>query len=298
MKNICVLFMLCMLVATAASAQNSTSPQGGTAIYDGAAACVGSSFTGSTSGSNTGVLPPPCTDGSGNGSWFTVMNASLKGSTNKTYFVSPSLVTGLYTNTQVSGKNSGTPTSETATAVASVAVRVLLDCVGCSMAGQPQTGTATWTMAGYPDAGSGQPNQGGSGIIFDARIQQLTATLGQAITSGCLTFTTTLSNTCPPEVMNLILDTTSAHTFNFILPEVGAGQHTVTIQARLDAGDICYSTKGYITTCSRRSGCQQFPCVVYLCSPLWSGLSDGHTGSIGSRLQLLTPETRRARWSG
>jgi hypothetical protein len=105
-------------------------------------------------------------------------------------------------------------------------------------------------MAGYPDAGSGLPNQGGSGIIFNARIQQLTATLGQAITSTCLTFTTTLSNTCPPEVINLILDTTSAHSFNFILPEVGAGQHTVTIQARLDAGDICYSTKGYITTCS------------------------------------------------
>jgi hypothetical protein len=32
--------------------------------------------------------------------------------------------------------------------------------------------------------------------------------------------------------------------------ERGAGQHTVTVQARLDAGDICYSTKGYITTCS------------------------------------------------
>jgi hypothetical protein len=178
------------------------------------------------------------------------MTASLKASSNKTFFVSPSVVTGLYTNTQVSGKTSGTPSSQTATAVASVAVRVLLDCAGCANPGQPQVQNVSWAMAGYPDAGSGQPNQGGSGIIFDARIQQLTATLGQAITSGCLTFTTTLSNTCPPEVVNLILDTTSAHTFNFILPEVGAGQHTVTVQARLDAGDICYSTKGYITTCS------------------------------------------------
>lgn len=239
--------LLCLLFASVASAQNSTSPQGGTAIYNGAAACVGSSFQ---AGSNTGPLPPPCTDGSKNGSWFTVMTASLKASTNKTFFVSPSLVTGLYTNTQVSGKTSGNPSSETATAAASVAVRVLLDCAGCSTPGQPQTQNVSWAMAGYPDAGSGLPNQGGSGIIFNARIQQLTATLGQAITSTCLTFTTTLSNTCPPEVINLILDTTSAHTFNFILPEVGAGQHTVTIQARLDAGDICYSTKGFITTCS------------------------------------------------
>ena len=182
------------------------------------------------------------------------MNALLKASTNKTYFVSPSLITGLYTNTQVSGKNSGTPTSETSTAAASVAVRVLLDCVGCGLPGSTsQPGLATWSMAGYPDAGSGHPNEGGTGIIFDARIQQLTATLGQAITSTCLTFTTLggLSNTCPPEVIDLLLATTSAHTFNFILPELGAGQHTVTIQARLDAGAICYSTKGTITTCSK-----------------------------------------------
>jgi hypothetical protein len=239
--------LLPLFLATVASAQSTTSPQGGTAIYNGGVACVGSSFQ---PGTNTGPLPPPCTDGSNNGSWFTVMNASLKASTNKTFFVSPSLVTGLYTNTQVSGKTSGSPSSQTATAVASVAVRVLLDCVGCANPGQPQVQNVSWTMAGYPDAGSGQPNQGGSGIVFDARIQQLTATLGQAITSGCLTFTTTLSNTCPPEVIDLILDTTSAHTFNFILPEVGAGQHTVTIQARLDAGDICYSAKGVMTSCS------------------------------------------------
>ncbi len=63
MKNICLVFVLCMLVATAASAQQSASPQGGTAIYNGGAACVGSSFTGATSGTNTGLLPPPCTDG-------------------------------------------------------------------------------------------------------------------------------------------------------------------------------------------------------------------------------------------
>jgi hypothetical protein len=233
---------LVLLVAGTASAQQGSSPQGGTAIYDGAAACVGSSFTGATSGSNTGVLPPPCTDTSGGGVWFTVMNASLKASTNKTFFVSPSLVTGLYTNTQVSGKTSGTPTSETATSVASVAVRVLLDCNGCALPGASQTTLASWTMAGYPD-------QGGSGIIFDARIQQLTATLGQAITSTCLNLTL-LTNTCPPEVIDLILDTTSAHTFNFILPEVGAGTHTVTIQARLDAGKVCYSTKGAVVNCS------------------------------------------------
>ena len=57
-NGLIVVAALVLFVAGTASAQNSTSPQGGTAIYDGAAACVGSSFTGATSGSNTGVLPP------------------------------------------------------------------------------------------------------------------------------------------------------------------------------------------------------------------------------------------------
>jgi len=32
--------------------------------------------------------------------------------------------------------------------------------------------------------------------------------------------------------------------------EVGAGQHTITVQARLDARNICYNSNGAITTCS------------------------------------------------
>jgi hypothetical protein len=211
-------------------AQSSTSPQGGAAIYPGPAVCVASqsSFSGSQNFQ-------PCVDSSNNGQWFTVMNASLKTSTNKTLFVSPSLVTGIYTNTQVKGNGS----SQTATAVASVAVRVLIDCSNCAAPANPQTQPALFSAAGYPDAG-------GSGVVFDARIQQLTALLGNAITNTCLVDLTT----CPPEVVDLILATTSAHTFNFILPEVGAGQHTVTIQARLDAGNICYNNSGAVTTCS------------------------------------------------
>src|ERR1700747_3180699 len=98
------------------SAQTSTSPQGGAAIYPGPAVCVSSQ---NIAGSQNFQ---PCMDSSNNGQWFTVMNASVKTSTNKTLFVSPSLVTGLYTNTQVKGGSSGT--SQTATAVASVAGRL------------------------------------------------------------------------------------------------------------------------------------------------------------------------------
>jgi hypothetical protein len=213
-------------------AQTSTSPQGGAAIFTGPNAICASSQSGISGAQNF----QPCVDSNNNGQWFTVMNASIKTSTNKTLFVSPSLVTGLYSNTQVKGGSSGT--SQTATAVASVAVRVLLDCSNCAAVGSPQTTPAYFSSAGYPDAA-------GSGIVFDARIQQLTATLGSVITSTCLVDL----STCTPEQIDLILSTTSAHSFNFILKQVGSGQHVVTVQARLDAGNVCYNNLGSVTIC-------------------------------------------------
>ena len=222
-------FCLATLLPSTSAAQTSTSPQGGAAIYPGPAVCVSSQ---NIAGSQNFQ---PCMDSSNNGQWFTVMSAAVKTSTNKTLFVSPSLVTGIYTNTQVKGNGS----SQTATAVASVAVRVLLDCANCGSVGAVQTQPALYSVAGFPD-------QGGSGIVFDARIQQLTAVLGQAITSTCIADITT----CSQEMIDLILSTTSAHSFNFILTQVGAGQHTITVQARLDAGNICYGSSGAVTTCS------------------------------------------------
>jgi hypothetical protein len=221
-----------------ASAQNSTSPQGGTAIYKGAVKCAS---TGTLPADQAGLLAPPCVSAANEGQWITVMNASLKTSTNKTLFISPSLVTGLYTNTQVKGNNSGIPTSQTATAVASVAVRVLLDCSDCGAAGTISN-TPTFARAAEPDAD-------GSGIVFDARIQQLTATLGQAINDACLaTSTIGTVDACPQEVIDLILSTTSAHTFNYIMTQVGSGVHKITLQSRLNAGRRCYDDSGLGTT--------------------------------------------------
>lgn len=226
-----------LLISTGLFAQSTTSSQGAAAI-NSAVVCAGSSFQ---SGSNTGVLPPPCTDNNNNGQWFTVMNASIKTSNTTDLFISPSLVTGLYTNTQIKG-NKTTATSETATSVGSVAVRVLLDCSNCAAAGSAQTGDVSYAQ-------SGQPDPDGNGIVYDARIQQLTGTLGQAITSGCLNLATQ-SDTCGPEILDLILSTTSAHTFNYIMLNVGSGQHTITVQARLNTGAVCYNTNGSGTTCS------------------------------------------------
>jgi hypothetical protein len=214
--------MICVASLCLGSAQaqsgTSTSPQGAAGIYTGSAVCASSS---------SGLTPSisTCTDNSNNGLWFTVMNASVKTSNTTDLFISPSLVTGLYTETQVKGSSAGT--SQTAAATGSVAVRVIIDCTNCAPAGSAQPGLASFAAAAQPD-----PK--GSGIVFDARIQQLTATLGQVVTSACLT-----TNTCTDEQINLVLDTTSAHTFNFILLNVGSGTHTITVQARLDAGQVC-----------------------------------------------------------
>lgn len=210
---------LAAFVPAALLAQSSTSPQGAAGIYTGSAVCVSSS-------AGLGSSLQPCTDSTGNGQWFTVENASLKTSNTTDLFISPSLVTGLYTETKVKGNSSGA-TSETAAATGSVAVRVLLDCKNCALPGTVQTATAQFAKAAEPD-----PN--GTGIVFDARMQNLTATLGQAIEGDCLA-----NNDCTQEQIDLILSTTSAHTFNFVLLNAGSGTHTITVQARLDAGQVC-----------------------------------------------------------
>ena len=217
-----ICFLASFTFGTAWGHGTSTSPQGAAGIYSGSAVCASSS---------SGLTPsiPTCTDGASNGQWFTVMNASVKTSTTTDLFISPSLVTGLYTETQVKGSSSGT--SQTSAATGSVAVRVLIDCSTCATPGTVQSGPpATYTAAAEPD-----PN--GTGVVFDARIQQLTATLGQVITSTCLT-----ANNCTNEQIDLVLNTTSAHTFNFVLLNVGSGVHTITVQARLNAGQVCTNT--------------------------------------------------------
>src|SRR5258706_12107089 len=150
MKKICGILALSMLVATVASAQTSTSPQGGAAIYNHAAVCTSATFPNAFA-SPTGTLPPPCVNTNGNGQWFTVMTASLKASQTTSFFISPSLVTGLYTNTQVKGSNT-TATSQTASASGVVSVRVILDCSNCAAPGTSQGKTAAAYMgAGQPD---------------------------------------------------------------------------------------------------------------------------------------------------
>jgi hypothetical protein len=168
----------------------------------------------------TGTPPVlgPCTAPSGEAAWMDLMTQQVKTSSSQDLFVDVSLLTGLFTETQVKGSTPGsTTTGSSAVASGTVAVRVLLD---GNVAG-----------AGvYPAA----PNVNGQsvGVIFDQRVQTLNATIGGVFT-GCTALPCTVTTN---EQITLILDTTSAHSFNWILPNVGVGYHQIKVQVSLATG--------------------------------------------------------------
>ena len=156
----------------------------------------------------------PCTRTDNSGVWLPVMSAQIKTSNVADLFAGVSMVTGIYTSTTVKGNNTGA--TSTAVAEGTVRVRVLLDPTspGC------QTNCSTITSA--PD--------GNRGVVFDQRIQSLSANLGFIFTGECTVSPTTCTLT--PEEITLVLDTTAAHSFNFILTNVGVGTHTLWVQAQ------------------------------------------------------------------
>ncbi len=154
-----------------------------------------------------------------------IMGATIKVSNSQSLFVSPSLVTGLYTETKT---KTSPGTSSTATAEGGVFLRAIVtnQATGVSQVGYPVAACTGDILGCHADA------NGIFGVTLDTRVQTLTQELSQCVVSilgvplgGC-TFDSTI---------DLILKTTSAHTFNFIFPNVGVGVYTVEIQAAVNA---------------------------------------------------------------
>lgn len=176
-----------------------------------------------------GVSVDPCQASSTSGTscntgWVDIQTTQIKTSNVTDLFVNTSLVTGLYTETAVKGNSTG-ETSE-AKAEASVEVRVVLDPVT-----DPITGAVTGKY--------GYPSTQGDGVVFNARVQTLTANLGYIYTQCLAQGGTGCALT--EEQIKLVLDTTSAHAFNFIFLNVGAGNHSMKIQARRAAKSTAYT---------------------------------------------------------
>jgi len=142
--------------------------------------------------------------------WVTVLSGIIKTAQNKDMFISGSIEAGLFTETLVSSK---LMKKDTSTATVSIQVQALVD---------------------------GQQVPPGI-VTYAARTQTLSATLEGAI-AGCLTIVTNvdgslsivLDEACvQPEVIDLILSTLNAASFDFVAVNVPQGVHTVSLQARI-----------------------------------------------------------------
>ncbi|MFZ2948589.1 MAG: hypothetical protein WA003_03795 [Desulfuromonadaceae bacterium] len=139
--------------------------------------------------------------------WSTVLSGQIHTATPKDLLIGVSLETSLLTDTLV--KSSG-GAKDTSTAVAGIEIEVLVD---------------------------GQQASPGV-VIFDKRMQQLSATLGGYYTNctdANLDGITDVLTECElvPEEIDLLLDTTAAHHFNFIQANLGQGTHSVVVKAKI-----------------------------------------------------------------
>ena len=175
----------------------------------------GSAFAQSSGNFSASYFPVACTINTSNGSFGTpgptsttggvcvtngtavncgLLNAAIKTSSGSgvTLVITPSAVTGLYTETKV------TNLATSATAEVGIQVCVQVDKSGANVFGGDANGCA----------------------MYDQRFQQLSTNLFTQV-STCASATTALCN------IDLIMSTLSAHSYNFIA-QVPGGQHTVT----------------------------------------------------------------------
>jgi len=142
--------------------------------------------------------------------WTPILTAPIKMPEQKDLYMGVSLVTSLVTETLVKSKG-GSP--DTSSAEVMVKVRVLLD-----------PGTALERVAA--------PGE----VVYDRRRQELMAKFGGVLNcsdlngDGVITFD---ECSLTDEELKLILDTEAAHHFNFVIDDLGAGVHTVRVEALL-----------------------------------------------------------------
>ncbi len=148
--------------------------------------------------------------------WTPILTTTLHMPSNQSLLITPSLETALYTNTQVASNGNKS------TASASAQIRV--KCVITDPNGNQTDALPT-------ELGNGVDN----GVAYDCRIQTLSATLQGIITGATANLTTgQVSLVTEPSIIDLILQTQSAHSFNFMFPNVSAGDYTVTVYAMID----------------------------------------------------------------
>jgi len=159
------------------------------------------------------------------GKWVEIASKPMKLSNSQSVFVSPSLVSGLYTRTRT---KTGVAETSTAEAMGAVYLRAVL----VPAAGGDEIVAAPLNLCQATIWGcSNVDNKWG--VVLDSRIQTLMQSLIECDVlidgevAGSCDFTSTI---------DLILKTASANTFNFIFPNVGQGTYTLKIYAAVGSG--------------------------------------------------------------
>jgi hypothetical protein len=183
--------------------------------------------------------------------WTPILQTIIKTSNKKDLLVEPSLECMLSTRTLSRSKNSdltgGAATAEfdTSTAESRVAVRVGIDVNGDGslgtgdIIGYPTTGTEWNSPPGGDDVPEAEQTIANvQGVTYCERDQQLSAMFGGIL--SCIDSTTDLDEvvtldecTLTEEELELVLNSTTATSFNFVLPDVSTGVKTVIVEARI-----------------------------------------------------------------
>jgi hypothetical protein len=162
----------------------------------------------------TGALLGGTTEANENGGTILQTTIQTPNSSQTTLVITPSLVTGLYTNTLV------TETAPESSRGAAVVVKVLLD-------GKPVLPATAQTP----------------GVIYDERFQQLSTNVFSHIEECRDDNEATGDEQCN---IDLALSTLSAHAFNFIAPNVGGGNHSLKVEWEFQ----CYGNDGEEVPCT------------------------------------------------
>jgi hypothetical protein len=149
----------------------------------------------------------------------------VKLSASQSLFVSPSLVTGLYTQTKIKASTGGI---STATAMG----RCLLESrPGRCWRTLDCGGPLSYCNSGI--LGCAQATNGDWGVLLNSRIQTLSQDPSNCVVNIALVGTSSCTFT---STIDLVLQTTSAHSFNFIFPNVGQGVYTLQVKAAVASG--------------------------------------------------------------
>ena len=131
--------------------------------------------------------------------WDNIANITIHTSQQKDLVLGASLETNLYTQTLVRSKGGN---SDTSTAEAELRVRTLVD------------------------GAEARPGV----VVYDRRFQSLMAIFSGICTDLNADGIVNYDECDTPEELELILDTSAAHHFNFLLEDVGVGDHNVLMQ--------------------------------------------------------------------